>query len=141
MRSRNKNGSERVRYRAIVALGDKEGVIGWGDSVGRSEEAAISAATTKAILHKLRIALGSQNYANIHTVAFRVKGKCGNVKVVINPAPEGVGFNVPPVVRKLLHLSGITDCYLNISGDYRRYNINLAMAVFNALKKLDSRSI
>ena len=132
------DGTMRTRYKAVVAIGDKDGWFGMGQKTKKTKELAISGATTAAFVKKFRVVRGSWVYGNLRTVPFRVTAKCGHVKVIINPAPEGVGMEGHPIAKNLLRLAGIEDCVLSTKGDCDRYHLNLACAICYVLQKLDA---
>ena len=46
-----------------------------------------------------------------HTVPYKVKGKCGSVRVTLIPAPRGTGLVIGNEGKKILRLAGIEDIY------------------------------
>ena len=116
--NKKKDGSFRVRYRVIVAIGDGSGNFGMGEKVKGDEEAAASGATSKAISKKFHVFRRCWGYANIEIVPFKVRGKSGHIRVTPRPAPEGLGIQdssglgiqPSPLSKKLLTLVGLRDC-------------------------------
>lgn len=59
-------------------------------------------------------------------------GQYRNVKVTLYPAPRGAGITGPPIVKKLLYLGGVKDCYTSAT-NYTSVG-PLAKATFFAIK-------
>ena len=85
------DGTISTRYKAVMGIGDKDGWFGMGQKTKKIKELSISVSTTAAFLRKFRLVRGSWLYGKLRTVPLRVTAKFGHVKVIINPAPEGVG--------------------------------------------------
>ena len=132
------DGTIRTRYKAVVAISDKDGWFGKCQKTKKTKDLAISGATTTAFVKKFRVVRGRWVYGNLRTVPFRVTAKCEHVKVIINPAPEGVGMEGHPIAKNLLRSAGIEDCVLSTKGDFNRYHLNLACAICYVLQKLDA---
>merc|ERR1719223_1611605 len=69
-----------------------------------------------------------------HTVANKLCGKCGSVRVRLIPAPRGTGLVAAPATKKILSLAGLDDCYTSARGHTRTIG-NFVKACFNALAK------
>ena len=91
-----------------------------------------------AFVEKFRVVRGIWVYGNLRRVPFRVTAMCGHVKVIINPAPEGVGIEGHPIAKNLLRLAGIKDCVLSSKGDCDRNQLNLACAICYVLQEPDA---
>lgn len=124
---------------AFVVVGNEDGVIGFGKAKGTEGGIAINKATAKAKLNLIKIKRGCGSWecgcGETHSIPFKTEGKSGSVKVVLMPAPKGVGLVVNDEVKKILELAGVKDVWMNSYGaTTTRYN--LVKAVFNALKNL-----
>ena len=69
-----------------------------------------------------------------HTVPLKVAGKCGSVRVILIPAPQGTGLVVGGELKKVLKLAGIKDVYSKTFGS-KKTTFNLIKACIDALKK------
>jgi len=68
-----------------------------------------------------------------HTVPFEVVGKMGSVKVILKPAPRGLGLASGSTAKTVMQLAGIKDVWTRTEGQTRT-TLNFAKATFEALK-------
>ncbi|HDM05924.1 MAG TPA: 30S ribosomal protein S5, partial [Candidatus Aenigmarchaeota archaeon] len=71
-----------------------------------------------------------------HSIPFKTQGKSGSVRVVLMPAPKGVGLVADDESKKILRLAGIKDVWVKTFGN-TGMRINLARAVYDALRNLN----
>jgi len=124
---------------AFVIVGNKNGVIGFGKAKGTEGGLAIQKATDQAKLNLIKVKRGCGSWecgcGENHSIPFKTEGKSGSVRVVLMPAPKGVGLVVNDEVKKVLELAGIKDVWMKSYGSTStRYN--LVKAVFDALRNL-----
>ncbi len=127
--SRTKKGGRRLRFRATVVVGDRQGNVGIG--VGKSSE--ISNAVTKAAA-KAKKGLIAVPIVR-HTIPHEVTAKFDTAKVLLKPAAIGTSIKAGGAVRPILELAGIE----NIIGKCltRTTNkLNNAYATLSALQSL-----
>ncbi|MEK6848698.1 MAG: 30S ribosomal protein S5, partial [Nanoarchaeota archaeon] len=126
-------------FACLAVVGNKEGYMGVG--YGRAKETlpARTKALRKAKLNLMSVerGCGSFNCAckEKHSIPFKVDGKCGSVRIILFPAPQGTGLVIGDECKKVLRLAGIKDIYSDSFGQTRS-TINLIMACVDALKKL-----
>lgn len=129
----------RFRSSAFVVVGDENGLVGIGLGKAPEPRDAIAKAIKRAKLNVIKIRRGCGSWecgcGGEHSIPYRVRGKCGSVRVELLPAPKGVGLVVDDEVKKLLRLAGIKDVWMRSYGN-TSMRINFITAVFNALKKL-----
>lgn len=130
----------RFCYSALVIVGNEDGLVGVGYGSSRETRVSLEKAMRRAKLNLLQIRRGCGSWecgcrAEPHSIPFRVKGKSGSVRVVLLPAPKGVGLVANDELKKLLRLAGIKDVWTKTFGDTRT-RINVICAAFNALKNL-----
>ncbi len=127
----------RVRFRATVAVGNMDGYIGLGNSVAKEVGPAIRKAIRNAKLNLIEIRRGCGSWecgcGTSHSTPFKVMGAAGSVRVVLLPAPKGIGLVVGDVSKTLLKLAGITDIWSRTEGKTKT-TINTAKATYDALK-------
>lgn len=132
------DAGETSRFKAIVAVGNKDGYIGLGSGKTRQVRAAIEKAAVDARLNIVPVRRGCGSWecscARPHSVSFKVEGECGGVRVVLLPGPRGLGLVAGEVAKIILELAGIKDCWTRSYGSTRTIP-SFAYAVFNALKK------
>lgn len=127
---------QRTRFQAYMAVGDKNGYIGVGCKVAKEAQLAIRGAAIQARLAIVPVRRGywGNKIGLPHTVAMKVTGKSGSVRVRLVPAPRGSGIVAPPVCKKILSLAGVNDCYTQTRGATKT-NGNYVMATYRALSK------
>lgn len=127
---------QRSKFKAVVLVG-AEGFIGVGAAKSREVGPAIRKAIDKAKLSVIPILRGCGSKecgcGGTHSIPFKIKGKCGSVRIQLIPAPAGVGLASADKVKQLLRLAGIEDIWSKTFGDTRTSE-NLVKATFDALK-------
>lgn len=128
------------KFSTMAVIGDKKGHIGYGLAKTKETLPAREKAIRKAKLNIFKIPLACGSFDCIcnepHSIPFVVEGKCGSVKVILKPAPKGVGLVSDEEIKKIFRLVGIKDIYMKSFGKTRT-KFNHAKAVLNALKKLN----
>jgi len=132
------DAGEKSRFRAIVAVGNRDGYIGLGAGKARQVRTAIEKAAVSARLNVVPVKRGCGSWecgcGKPHSVPFQVEGKCGGVRVVIVPGPRGLGLVASEVAKVILGLAGVKDLWMRSYGSTRTVP-SFAYAVFDALKK------
>lgn len=135
----HQSGRKRTLH-ALVAVGNKNGLLGIGYTTGKDAMSAINKATRIAKLNIIPIRRGCGSWEcecrTPHSVPFEADGKVGSVKVVLKPAPRGIDLCVASEIRKIMRLAGIKDLWAKSSGQTDT-RINFIMANFEALKNLN----
>ncbi len=124
---------------AFAVVGDEDGLIGLGKASALESRAAINKAIGKAKLNVVRIKRGCGSWEcgcdTDHSIPYKTEGKSGSVRVILMPAPKGLGLVADDESKKLLRLAGIKDVWMKTYGN-TRMRINLITALFKALKGL-----
>src|SRR3989338_4061578 len=100
-----------ITFSSVVIIGDKNGHVGMG--IGKAKETlpAREKAIRKAKLNIIKVKRGSGSFEGssneLHSIPFKVEGKCGSVKMILMPAPQGTGLVIGKEGRKILKLAGI----------------------------------
>jgi len=132
------DAGEKSRFKAIVAVGNRDGYIGLGSGKTSQVRAAIEKAAVDARLNIVPVRRGCGSWecgcGRPHSVQFLVEGKCSGVKIAILPGPRGLGLVASEVAKVILGLAGIKDCWTRSYGSTRTVP-SFAYAVFDALKK------
>jgi len=141
MTARMHKSGRRFKLSALVVVGNGNGVVGIGRGISKEHRTALEKATKNAKLSVIRVRRGCGSWecgcGGNHSIPFRVTGREGSVIVTLLPAPKGVGIVASEEVRKILKLAGLKDVWVKTSGKTET-RTNLAMAVFSALKNLNS---
>jgi len=132
------DAGEKSRFKAIVAVGNRDGYIGLGGGKASQVRTAIEKAAVDARLKVVPVRRGCGSWecgcGKPHSVPFQVAGKCGSVKIIIIPGPRGLGLVASEVAKVILGLAGIKDCWTRSYGSTRTVP-SFAYAIFDALKK------
>jgi len=140
MVQRMTDSGRRVKFRATVIVGNRNGYVGLGQAkdvqVGPAIRKAIDAA--KLNISYIRRGCGSWECACglPHTVPYEVTGKAGSVSVTLIPAPRGLGIAAGNTATKVLEKAGIKDVWTKTFVTTRS-TLNFAKATFDALNKVN----
>lgn len=132
------DAGEKTRFKAIVAVGNRNGFIGLGSSKARQVRTAIEKGSIDARMNITMVRRGCGSWEcgcdRPHSLMFEATGKCGGVTIKIVPGPRGLGLVASEVAKIILRLAGIKDCWTRSYGSTRTVP-SFAYAVFDALKK------
>ena len=125
--SKTTKGGRRMRFSALVIVGDKSGRVGYG--IGKATEVpnAIKKAVKNARKNIVRIPMTKS-----HTLYHEIIGHKGATRVLIKPAPEGTGIIAGGVIRDVIELAGFHDVYTKNLGSNTA--LNMVIATVNGLK-------
>ena len=123
-------GGRRMRFSALVVVGDKKGRVGFGTGKANEVPDAIKKACEDAKKNVFRVPLINNN----STIPHEVIGRYGAGEVFLRPAAEGTGVIAGGPVRAVLELAGITDVLSKCIGS--RTPINAVRATVAGLKEL-----
>lgn len=121
-------GGRRMRFRAVVVVGDKKGKVGMGTGKANEVQAAVGKATKDAKRRMLRVPLRKG------TIPYEVRAKHKSAKVFIMPAAEGTGIIAGGALRVIFDHAGIKNVFGKRFGT--RNKLVNAQATFKALKLL-----
>ncbi|GGL50758.1 30S ribosomal protein S5 [Halocalculus aciditolerans] len=137
MVQRMTDSGRRVKFRCVVAVGNRDGFVGYAEGRDDQVGGAIQKAIEVAKLNIIDVSRGCGSWecgcGRPHTVALKTTGKAGSVEVELRPAPRGLGLAGGETVRHVLDLAGIEDVWTHSSGKTRT-TVNFAKATFNALR-------
>ena len=127
--SKTVKGGRRMKFTALVVIGDHKGRYGF--ALGKAAEVpdAIKKATEAAKKNLFKIHLVKGN-----TISHEVVGKFGACNVYLKPAPEGTGIIAGGPVRAVLELAGVQNVCSKVYGS--RAPINIVRAVNQGLESL-----
>jgi small subunit ribosomal protein S5 len=124
---------------AFSVVGNEDGLVGIGKGKAPEPRDAIAKSVQKAKLNIIKVKRGCGSWEcecnEPHSIPFKVEGKSGSVRVVLMPAPKGVGIVADEEAKKIFKLAGIKDVWVKTFGN-TSMRINLITAIYNALKKL-----
>ena len=142
--ARMHSSGRRYKTSSLMLVGNSNGYIGMGRSDSKDNRTAIAKATEKAKLSIIPVERGCGSWEcacnDKHSIPFTVEGKAGSVRVVLIPAPKGLGLCIGDEAKKMMRLAGIKDIWSKTFGDSRSRG-NYMEAVFNAFKKMNAMKI
>lgn len=121
-------GGRRLRFNALVVVGDREGQVGAGLGKALVIPDAVRKGNAIARRNMVQIPLKGS------TIPQQITVKKGATIVLIKPAREGTGVIAAGAMRALLELGGVQDVVGKSLGS--RNPINIVYATLEALKQL-----
>jgi len=135
---RQTDAGEVSQFQAVVAVGNHDGYVGVGVGKAKQVRQAIEKAIVDAKLNIVPVRRGCGSWECLcgepHSVPFKVYGKSGSVKILLLPAPKGVGLVAGEAAKVVLRLAGIKDVWTRTKGETRTA-INFVKATYDALRK------
>ena len=128
--SKTVKGGRRMRFAALVVIGDHKGRIGFGMGKAAEVPDAIKKASEAANKNVFRVQLVENN----RTVPSPAIGRHGATSVVLKPAAPGTGVIAGGAVRSILELAGVSDVLSKVIGS--RTSVNVVYATLDALSKM-----
>ena len=129
--SKTVKGGRRMKFTALVVVGDRKGTYGFAlakaaevpDAIKKASEAA------KKNTYNIKLVKGA-------TISHEIVGKFGACNVYLKPAPEGTGIIAGGPVRAVLELAGVQNVCSKVYGS--RAPINIIRATNQGLNNLKS---
>ena len=121
-------GGKRLSFSALVVTGDGNGYVGIGMGKANEVPEAISKASATAKKNLIKVPLAGT------TIPYEIRVKFGAAKVMLKPAPPGIGIIAGGSIRAVLEASGIKDILTKSLGSSNK--INVARATILALTQL-----
>ncbi len=138
--TRMHRSGRRYRVSALVAVGNGDGYLGIGRASSLDNRTAVEKATENAKLNIIPVKRGCGSWecacGGNHSVPYEIDGKKGSVRVMLKPAPKGIGLCISSEAKKLMQLAGVKDIWSKSFGATSS-RINLAMAIFDAFRKIN----
>lgn len=134
----------RFRTKAMVAIGNGNGLIGLGEATADDTRDAIDKARDNAKLNLIEVRRGNGSWEDRSsrptTIPFKMDGESGSVEVELMPAPTGTGIAASDDVKKVIQLAGIQDLWIRSRGSTRTRE-NHIKAIFNAFKEMNDITV
>lgn len=121
-------GGRRFRFTALVVIGNKKGVVGFGTGKAKEVPEAIRKASEDAFNSLITVNLKGS------TIAHDVESKYNSTKVILKPASEGTGVIAGGAARPVIELSGVKDILTKLIGSTNQANV--VRATFKALQQI-----
>ena len=132
--SKTVKGGRRMKFTALVVVGDHKGKYGFALAKAAEVPDAIKKASEAA-----RKKLYSIHLVKGNTISHEIVGKYGACNVYLKPAPEGTGIIAGGPVRAILELAGVQNVCSKVYGS--RAPINIIRATNQGLNNLKSYKV
>ena len=130
--SRTVKGGRRMRFKALVAIGNKKNKVGVGVAKGADVTSAVQKATRVAKKNMVTFHMSGE------TICHEVETKVTGAHVLMKPAAPGTGIIAGSIVRSVIGLTGIKNLISKSLGSTNK--VNIAYAVIDGLKAQVPRS-
>lgn len=124
--SRTVKGGKRVRFRALVIIGNRNGKIGMG--IGKATEVAVAVRKATTIAKKNILVVPIVN----ETIPYPIDLKSGAAHIILKPAKPGTSVIAGGTIRVICNLAGIRNLVAKILGTANK--INNAQTTFKAFE-------
>jgi len=132
--SRTVKGGRRIRFRALVVVGDRAGKVGVALGKANEVSSAVSKASSKARKNLKTITIVNDS------ISLPVTSRYGSATVLLKPAPSGTSIIAGGAVRAVVEAAGIKNLVSKILGSGNKCNNAFAtLAALEEATKLTSR--
>jgi len=118
-------GGRRMRFRALVVVGDRKGKIGFGVAKSNEVAGAVKKANNLAIKKMIKVPIING------TIPHETRSAYSGADVLLKPASEGTSIVAGGVVRSIAELAGIENLLSKMLGSSNK--MNNVRATFKAL--------
>lgn len=129
--SRTVAGGRRMRFKALVAVGNHKNKIGVGVAKGNDVTTAVAKASSKAKKNMITFNMDGE------TICHETETKVTGANVLMKPAAPGTGIIAGGVVRSIIGLTGVKNLISKSLGSTNK--VNIAYAVINGLREQTPR--
>lgn len=129
--SRTVKGGRRMRFKALVVIGNHKNKVGIGVAKGGDVTSAVQKATAKAKKSMIEFNMDGE------TICHEVETRATGADVLMKPAAPGTGIIAGGVVRSIIGLTGIKNLISKSLGSTNK--VNIAYAVIEGLKEQTPR--
>ena len=130
--SRTVAGGRRMRFKALVAIGNHKNKVGIGVAKGNDVTTAVNKATAKAKKSMITFNMDGE------TICHETRTKVTGADVLLKPAAPGTGIIAGGTVRSIMGLTGVKNLISKSLGSTNK--VNIAYAVMEGLKAQVPRS-
>ena len=124
--SRTVAGGRRMRFKALVAVGNHKNKVGIGVAKGNDVTTAVSKASRKAKKSMITFNMNGE------TICHETRTKVTGADVLMKPAAPGTGIIAGGTVRSIMGLTGVKNLISKSLGSTNK--VNIAYAVIEGLR-------
>lgn len=118
----------RFRFNALVVVGNRNGMVGFGLGKAKEVPDAIKKAVDDAFKNVIKVNIKGT------TIAHDIEYKYNASRILLKPASEGTGVIAGGSARPVIELAGIKDILTKSLGSSNPYNV--VRATFDALAQI-----
>ena len=119
-------GGRRMRFKALVAIGNHKNKVGIGVAKGGDVTSAVAKATAKAKKSMITFNMSGE------TICHETRVKVTGADVLMKPAAPGTGIIAGGTVRSIMGLTGVKNLISKSLGSTNK--VNIAYAVIESLR-------
>lgn len=123
-------GGRRFRFTALVVVGNKKGLVGFGFGKAKEVPDAIRKAVDDAFKNIVKVNIKGS------TIAHDVEVKFNASRIILKPASDGIGVIAGGATRPVVELAGIKDILTKSLGSNNASNV--VRATIKALSMIKS---
>lgn len=124
-------GGKRMRFRALVVIGDHKGKVGMGLKKGNDFSESVNKAATAAKKNMITLPLTDD------TIPHEMKIKYKSSSLMLRPARPGTGVIAGGAIRQVFDLAGVKNVVSKMLGSNNK--VNNIKAVFEAFRQMKSK--
>jgi small subunit ribosomal protein S5 len=124
-------GGKRMRFRALVVIGDHKGKVGMGLKKGADVMESVNKAVNQAKKNLVTLPLVNE------TIPHAINVKYKSSSLMLKPARPGSGIIAGGAVRQVCDLAGVKNIVSKMLGSNNK--VNNVKAVFAAFQKMRSK--
>ncbi len=125
--SRTVKGGRRMRFKALVVMGNHKNKVGIGVAKGSDVTSAVQKATAKAKKNMIEFNMDGE------TICHEIETRATGADILMKPAAPGTGIIAGGVVRSIIGLTGIKNLISKSLGSTNK--VNIAYAVIDGLRE------
>jgi small subunit ribosomal protein S5 len=126
-------GGKRMRFRALVVIGDHKGKVGIGLRKGNDVQESVNKAVNQAKKNMIVLPLVND------TIPHEIKLKYKSSKIIMLPARPGTGVIAGGAVRSVLDMAGVKNVISKMVGSNNKVNnVRAAFAAFKVMRSKEA---
>lgn len=134
--SRTVKGGKRMRFRALVVVGNRNGRVGMGMGKAGDVQQAIKKAGQAAKKKMINVAIIND------TIPHEIMMKSGSAQVFLKPASVGTSIIAGGPIRAVIELSGIKNILSKMIGSNNKTNnVRATIAALASMKLRKTRTV